>query len=129
MKPKHIGLLIIGLIIAILYFFINPSFAFFPKCPLYATTSIYCPGCGSQRALHDLLHLNIKEVIGHNILFLFGLAVLIYHLTIQFLNKFYGKNIKNYLYHKNTPIIILVIVIVFWILRNIPIYPFNLLAP
>lgn len=129
MKLKYIGLLIIILIIAILYFYINPSSALFPKCPLYTTTGIYCPGCGSQRAFHDLLHLSFKEVIGHNILFLGGILVLAYHLTITLLNKYFNSDIKNLLYSKNTPKIILVIVILFWVLRNIPIYPFTMLAP
>ncbi|PHR69378.1 MAG: hypothetical protein COA67_10410 [Lutibacter sp.] len=129
MKFKTIGLLFVGMMIAILYFYFNPSVTFFPKCPLYTTTGIYCPGCGSQRAFHDLLHLDFKGVIGHNLLFLFGLSILIYHLTVNFLNTFYNKGIKNILYHKKAPILILVLIIIFWILRNIPLYPFTLLAP
>jgi hypothetical protein len=117
------------MIIAILYFYFNPSSTIFPKCPLYNFTGIYCPGCGSQRALHDLLHFDFTGVIGHNILFLFGLALLIYHLTVKFLNTFFNKRIKNFLYHKKTPIVLLVLIILFWILRNIPVYPFTLLAP
>jgi len=128
-KPKYIGLLSVGLIVAILYYFINPSFNFFPRCPLYSTTGILCPGCGSQRALHDFLHLDFMGVVGHNVLFLFGIVVLLYHFTILGLNTFFSKNYSNLLYHKRTPIIILIIVVVYWILRNIPIYPFNLLAP
>ena len=62
-------------------------------------SAIYCPGCGSQRALHDLLHLNFKGVIGHNILFLFGILTLTYHLTINILNIFFDKKIHNILYH------------------------------
>ncbi len=128
-KIKYIGLLAFGLIVAILYYFINPSFNFFPRCPLYATTGIYCPGCGSQRALHDFLHLDIRGVLGHNVLFLFGILVFTYHFSIKILNTYFKKGYQNILYHRKTPIIILVVVIGYWILRNIPIYPFNLLAP
>lgn len=129
MKLKHLGLLCVFLIVAILYFFINPSAAFFPKCPIYITTRYYCPGCGSQRALHDFLHLNIKGVLGHNILFLFGILILIYDITIKILNKYFHKSIRNLLNHKKTPIIILVVIILFWIARNSTVYPFLLLAP
>ena len=117
-------------IIALLYFTINPSNVnFMPKCPLYATTGIYCPGCGSQRALHDILHLNFKGVIRHNLLFLVGILVLIYHFTIEGLLFFTNRKVNNLLYHPKTPIILLVLIIIYWVLRNIPIYPFTLLAP
>ncbi|WP_456464123.1 DUF2752 domain-containing protein [Lutibacter sp.] len=130
MKLKYIGMLVLGIVLAFLFFYVNPSNVnFFPKCPLYVTTGIYCPGCGSQRATHQLLHLNILGVLQQNILYLFGVLLIAYHLIVTGLNLFFKKHIYNYLYHPKTPIIILIIVIVFWILRNIPYYPFNLLAP
>ena len=130
MKLKYIGLLLLGIGLTILFFFINPSDVnFFPKCPLYVTTGIYCPGCGSQRATHQLLQLNFVGVLQQNVLYFFGLLILVYHITITGLNLFFKKNIYNYIYHPKTPIIILVIIIIYWILRNIPYYPFNILAP
>jgi hypothetical protein len=130
MKIKYIGILLAALLLAFLYFFVNPSQVnYFPKCPLYATTGIYCPGCGSQRATHELLHFHILGVIKQNLLYLFGLLLLFYHLLITSINYFFNKKIYNYLYYPKTPWIILIIILVFWILRNLPYYPFTLLAP
>jgi len=130
MKLKNIGMLILGTGLAFLYFFVNPSSViFFPKCPLYVTTGIYCPGCGSQRATHQLLQFNLFGVLQQNILYFAGLIIIAYHGIITVLNLYLKKNIYNYLYHPKTPIIILIIVIIYWILRNIPYYPFNMLAP
>jgi len=130
MKLKNIGLLILGIGLVILYFLVNPSEVdFFPKCPLYLTTGLYCPGCGSQRATHQLLNFNLIGVVQQNALFLFSLAIFGYHLIVSGVNLYFKKNIYNYLYHPKTPIIILVIVILFWVLRNIPLYPFSILAP
>jgi len=129
LKTKYIGLLIVSFTIATLYYFINPSTSLFPKCPFYVTTGLYCPGCGSQRALHDFLHLNFKGVIGHNILFVVGIVIALYQATLSLENFLFKKNRTNLLYHKATPIVLLVFVLLFWILRNIPLYPFNLLAP
>ncbi|MCF6279035.1 MAG: DUF2752 domain-containing protein [Flavobacteriaceae bacterium] len=128
MKLKTIGLLFIGMIIAILYFYFNRS-TFFLKCPLYTTTGVYCPGCGSQRAFHSLLHLNFKEVIQYNILFLAGIILGVYHYSIFAINFLFSKKFKSILSQKKAPIIILMLVIVFWFLRNIPVYPFTILAP
>ncbi len=130
MKLKYYIMLLLFGVVAFIYFNINPSEAnFIPKCPLYSTTGVYCPGCGSQRALHDLLHLNIKEVIGHNLLFLLGLFIIGYHFIIEGINLLKKTKINNLLYHPKTPIFLLIIIVLFWILRNIPFYPFSLLAP
>jgi hypothetical protein len=62
MKPEHswrftvpvlFVLLIIGLV-----FFDPTAFRFLPRCPFFALTGLKCPGCGSLRALHSLLHGN-----------------------------------------------------------------------
>ena len=130
MKIKHIGISILLITLAILYYFINPSDVdFLPKCPLYVTTGIYCPGCGSQRATHQLLNFNILGVIQQNVLFLFAMILIGYHSIVVGLNHFFNKKIYNYIYHPKLPIAILLFILVFWILRNIPKYPFNLLAP
>ncbi len=41
---------------------------FFPKCPFLALTGLKCPGCGSQRAIHALLHADIGAAFRHNAL-------------------------------------------------------------
>lgn len=47
-------------------------------CPTYAIFGIYCPGCGSLRALHDLATGHLGEAIGHNALVLPAMAFLAY---------------------------------------------------
>lgn len=130
MKIKYIIFFILGLALATIYVFINPSEVdFLPKCPFYFFTGLYCPGCGSQRATHQFLNFNFLGVLQQNLLFVIGLFIVGYHLIILAINTFFKKNIYNYLYHPKTPIILLIFIIFFWILRNIPSYPFNLLAP
>jgi len=113
-----------------LYYFINPSDVdFLPKCILYTTTGIYCPGCGSQRATHHLLNFNILGLLQQNIFYFIVLLMMGYHLVITSINLFLKKHLYNYIYHPKTPIIFLIFLILFWIVRNIPYFPFNLLAP
>lgn len=130
MKLKQIALLLLLIALICVYVFINPSKVdFLPKCPLYFTTGLYCPGCGSQRATHQLLNFNLLGVLNQNILYVLGILLFMYNGLIIILNKYFNKSIYNYMYHPKTPIIILVLVIAFWVLRNLPYYPFNLLAP
>ncbi|MBP7408866.1 MAG: DUF2752 domain-containing protein [Flavobacteriales bacterium] len=35
-------------------------------CPFRWLTGWLCPGCGSQRAMHDLFHGRLCEALGHN---------------------------------------------------------------
>ncbi|MFD2791677.1 DUF2752 domain-containing protein [Arenibacter sp. H213] len=122
------GVLITGIVL--LYYFMDPSSSpYFLKCPFYHITGYYCTGCGSQRALHNLLHLDIAGVMRHNALFIPALLLIAYHWTIKY---FPFKNSKKYpdiVYHPKTPVIVFLIVVLFTIFRNIPLFPFSLLAP
>ncbi|MBT8254618.1 MAG: DUF2752 domain-containing protein [Bacteroidia bacterium] len=114
----------------LLYLTIDPSkSALFPKCPFLMFTGFYCPGCGSQRAIHHLLNGEIISGLQYNLLIVLLIAVLSYIFIrqgMQLVFKFQSKNILHY------PVItqsVLIVVILFWILRNITVYPFSLLAP
>lgn len=114
--------------VGIFYFVINPStFAYTPKCPFYTFTGLYCPGCGSQRALHDLLHGNIWAGLQHNFLLLLAIVLIGYKVYWSFRGT--TKTTHNLLHNNATPWVILALVIAFWILRNIPLKPFLILAP
>lgn len=113
-----------------LYFFINPSeYNFFPKCPLYTYSGIYCAGCGSQRAIHQIINGNIITGIRHNYLLVLVFAVLSYKTGLFVLNKIYNKAHTDIFHKPMSTKIILVLVLLFWALRNINVFPFTELAP
>ena len=130
MKIKYIIFFMLGLALVSIYVSVNPSEVdFLPKCPFYFFTGVYCPGCGSQRATHQLLNFNFIGVLQQNILVVIGLFIIAYHLILLVANRFFYKSFYNYLNHPKTPFILLFFIVCFWVLRNIPSYPFNLLAP
>jgi hypothetical protein len=130
MTFKRLAVVFLILALILVYIFINPSEVdFLPKCPFYLATGFYCAGCGSQRATHQLLNLNFNGVIQQNIFYVFVLILVAYHLMITIINKIFKKKIYNLLYHPKVPMLFLVVIILFWVMRNIPVYPFNLLAP
>lgn len=48
-------------------FFYNPSeLPRFPRCPFFALTGYKCPGCGTLRGIHSLLHLRFAAAWGYN---------------------------------------------------------------
>jgi hypothetical protein len=55
--------------------------------------------------------------------------LIFYHYSHPFLNKFFRWKLPNIFYFKSTPWIIFGVIIIFWIARNLPFYPFLVLAP
>lgn len=65
-----LGVVLLALL-AYLYYRYDPmEHVWFPKCPFKAVTGLDCPGCGSQRAIHALLHGHFSEAMRHNALIL-----------------------------------------------------------
>jgi hypothetical protein len=60
------GSLLLGC--AVLYRFSPQDYHFYPLCPFYAVTHLWCPGCGGTRALYHLLHLNFADALHYNAL-------------------------------------------------------------
>ena len=113
-----------------LYFIYDPGIpGVFPGCPFYSITGLYCTGCGSQRALHDLLHMDLAGAMQHNLLFIPALLLAAYHLTLKILNSITATTYDSIIYHTKTPRRILIVILVFTVLRNIHSYPFSELAP
>lgn len=131
MRKTLNGFLLLALAgVAVLFFVLDPNrHTIFPQCAFHSLTGAYCPGCGSQRALHSLLHFDFAGIISYNFLFLPASLLIFYHYSHPLLNSWFSWRLPNLLYLKYTPWVIFGVVILFWILRNLPWYPFNVLAP
>ncbi|KGE14225.1 DUF2752 domain-containing protein [Sphingobacterium deserti] len=65
-----LGAGIVSLLIYIYYKYDPLQSAWFPKCPFKTFTGLDCPGCGSQRAIHALLHGDFSAAVRYNALLL-----------------------------------------------------------
>lgn len=75
MIPAAIILALAGICI---YFYFDPSeSALFPKCSFYCLTGLKCPGCGSQRAIHALLHGDLSTAVRFNAMMVVALPVVL----------------------------------------------------
>lgn len=101
----------------------------FPPCPLHYFTGLYCPGCGSLRALHALTHGNVQQAWAMNPLTILFLPYLMYGLTSEAVRLWRGRGLPQPLLSPALIRAAFALIVVFGIARNIPAYPLNLLAP
>ncbi|MEG0187548.1 DUF2752 domain-containing protein [Algoriella sp.] len=114
------------------FFFNNPvdKGTVFLRCPSYFLFGIYCPGCGSQRAIHQLLHFNFVEALRYNALLTIAFPLLIYIAFVWLYNFIFEKEIRIKLFYNNKFVwFVFGLIIVYGIARNISIFPFTLLSP
>ena len=104
--------------IAIYSTFDPSTVRFFPRCTFLTLTGLKCPGCGTQRAIHALLHGNFLEAVRFNAMLVASVPLLALYGYAEIVRKskprFYNKV-------NSTPIIltIFVLVVLWWILRNV----------
>jgi hypothetical protein len=111
----------------LLYFFVEPKDGNLPKCIFHQLTGFYCPGCGGQRSLHALLNGNFLLAIDYNLLFILLLPFILYFMFVFITGKKYSGS--SFIYKPYFSLTIAIVVVSFWILRNIPVMPFSWLAP
>ena len=59
MRRSHWILGAAALAAAVLFFFDPATTSFYPRCLFKTVLGVPCPGCGSLRAAHQLLHGNV----------------------------------------------------------------------
>jgi hypothetical protein len=101
----------------------------FPPCPLHYLTGLYCPGCGSLRAIHQLLQGHLREAWAMNPLTIILLPFLAYGLASEALFHLRGHRLPEVQLSAAWIHVLYAAIILFGITRNLPLAPFNLLAP
>ena len=102
---------------------------FFPPCPFFTLTGLYCPGCGTLRGLHQLLNGNLVAAFGYNPYSMLALPIIGYAFLSALLLTTWGNRLPTVFIHPTLIWGLLVAVLAFWVLRNIPVFPFTALAP
>lgn len=96
--------------------------AFFPKCPFRVATGLECPGCGSQRAVHQLLNFNLFNALKENLLLVISIPYLLLGIIFEIWKDKQNPTFikwRRRLFGLKATYIILALVIIFWIVRNI----------
>lgn len=99
----------------------------FPPCMFRAFTGLYCVGCGLTRALHALVHGDVAGAFAMNPL---GMLVLpLVPLMAAWGRGWQPRPLRPLMGVVMEPKAWLVLLPAYWIARNLPWFPFTLLAP
>jgi hypothetical protein len=113
---------------AVLYLF-DPSGGLYPLCPFRVMTGLYCPGCGTTRAVSRLLHGRFGDAFTLNALAVLMTPLLIYAYASSLLLVTRGKPLPRLMISGAWLWALAFVVVAFGVLRNVPVYPLTLLAP
>jgi len=98
---------------------------FYPVCILTKFTKIYCPGCGTARALEAMANLDFWNAFLYNpFLCLIVIPLFIYLCVIYTLRARTGKQIPSLLSSPKSALPVLILIMGIWAFRNI--FPFRL---
>ncbi|MEA4979468.1 MAG: DUF2752 domain-containing protein [Petrimonas sp.] len=112
--------LVLVAVVFMFYTFDPGDMPLFPKCPFLLVTGYECPGCGSQRAVHDLLHLDLKGAFSQNALILFLIPYILLGIYLGFFNgKHRFPRLEKLFFGKWAAIIVVSGIIIYGVLRNV----------
>ena len=97
---------------------------FFPVCMFRFITGLTCPGCGTTRALHEILHGHFQNAFMLNPLLLVAIPFLVFAFARYCLTVLRGSTPRKNALPAPYIYALFFIVVGFWIFRNTPYYPF-----
>lgn len=116
--------------IGVLVFLLDPVTApYAPKCILYWSTGLYCPGCGTGRALHALFTGQFRQAWAWNPLMVLLFPVLLGFIGEQVLRVTAGRRVMTDSFPVRLGWALAAIVIAHGILRNVPLAVFDWMRP
>lgn len=113
-----IAVVIVG---SVLFLFNPAETGLFPRCPFLMLTGLKCPGCGSQRAIHALLHGDIIRAWDYNPLLVIAVPYIIlgFIAELSFRRSRLMRTVRDRLYSGRAVWIVLTVIIIYWIGRNV----------
>jgi hypothetical protein len=91
----------------------------YPSCPFHALTGLWCPGCGSLRALHALTHGDLSTAAHRNVLAVLALPYLA-AAWVGWLGRTLGRPRSTRVVPAGALWALLFVIVAFGVARNLP---------
>lgn len=118
-----VWVLALAAVMVVVFLFDPAQSHLFPPCPWRSLTGWSCPGCGCARALHQLLHGRLLAALALNPLLAVYAPLLGYALLSTLSLALRGRPLRRPLVTATWIWVLLAVIVVFWIVRNLPWWP------
>lgn len=98
-------------------------------CPFREITGLYCPGCGSIRAVTQIVRGNLQRAIQHNVFAVAFLPLLMWAILSNVKQVITGKGLPYPQLPSSAIWALLGLLILFAVLRNLPVAQLYFLRP
>ncbi|MEV0673277.1 DUF2752 domain-containing protein [Mycobacterium sp. NPDC050441] len=98
-----------------------------PACPTKLLLGIDCPGCGSLRMIYSVLHGDLLAALRFNAVGLVALGLMAWAYLAWTYGRIRGRRITSWQHHRWAAMVTLVVTVVWFIIRNLPVEPFTAL--
>jgi hypothetical protein len=90
-------------------------------CPLYATTGIYCPGCGGLRGVNDLTDGHVWQAVSSNLLLVMAIPFAVFFFARWTHAAWTGREVAVVpALPRTVKVGLILLVVVFTVVRNLP---------
>lgn len=100
-----------------------------PRCPFHVLTGLHCPGCGTWRALSAFVQGDWRLAAACNPILCLAVPLLAWEWCRPPASPVQSTAQPERRRFPATSRLVLLVVCTYWILRNVPLFPFTLLAP
>jgi hypothetical protein len=123
--PLSAGVILAG---CVLLHYYPPATLHLPPCVFHEITGLYCPGCGTARAIHHLMNLEFATALRCNALFVAALPVLAYLFAARCFKPLGQMRLPVPVLSASASWTLTAIVLAWWIARNLPFACFQIPA-
>lgn len=116
------GIALAGVVVAATGHLEGAAGAFVPRCPTNAWFGLYCPACGATRALMRVFHGDLIGALHNNPAVVLAAPFAIYFFIM-------GTDLGARKWPRWQVAALIAIVLAYTILRNLPFWPWTLMAP
>lgn len=130
-KVLYLAALALAPIACIGLYLVNPAAKDdpYPNCPFFLLTGYYCPGCGTLRAYHQLMHGEAGVAMGLNPLTVLALPAMVYAVASAWLTGFRGTGLPKPKWVASAGWSVAIVLVVFGVVRNLPLDALEWMRP